>query len=304
MPRRCSIYSHCTENQSKLEGMKTSRFFFRTCSTAALAAACAFAIVFAAQSIATGDEAANVAALKAVVDSSARPAAERTRDRYRHPVETLEYFGIEPTMTVVEIWPGAGWYTDILAPYLKAHGKLYAAVPPGPNADAYRKKIAADPNYYGNVIITELGPPDHYDIAPPHSADMVVTFRNVHNWMHGGFSEDVFKAIYKALRPGGILGVEEHRANPKEPQDPKAPTGYVRQDYVIAMAEKAGFHLVSKSEINANPKDTKDYPKGVWTLPPTLRLGNVDRDKYVAIGESDRMTLKFAKPIHLAEKAQ
>jgi predicted methyltransferase len=300
MPRSCSIHSHRWEFQSKLEAMKNTRTLTRTCSTAGLAAACALAILFAAQAIATGDEAANTAALQAAIDNSARPAAERARDRYRHPLQTLQFFGIKPDMTVVEIWPGAGWYTDILAPYLKEHGKLYEAVPPGHNADAYRKKIAADPNLYGKVIFTELGPPDHYDIAPPHSVDMVLTFRNVHNWMRGGYAEDVFKAMYKALRPAGILGVEEHRGNPKLPQDPKAATGYVRQDYVIALAEKAGFHLMSKSEINANPKDTKDYPKGVWTLPPTLRLGNTDRAKYLAIGESDRMTLKFVKPIHLA----
>jgi predicted methyltransferase len=244
------------------------------------------------------------AALEAAIDNPARPATERARDRYRHPLQTLEFFGLKPDMTVVEIWPGGGWYTNILAPYLKDHGKLYAAVPPGPRAEDYRRKIAANPGLYGNVTITELGPPDHYEIAPPHSADVVLTFRNVHNWMRGGFAEDVFKAAYKALKPGGILGVAEHRGNPRLPQDPKASTGYVREDYVIGLAEKAGFHLLAKSEINANPKDTKDYPKGVWTLPPTLRLGNTDRDKYLAIGESDRMTLKFVKPIHLAQPPQ
>jgi predicted methyltransferase len=242
-------------------------------------------------------------ALKSAIDNTtARPAKDRARDRYRHPLQTLEFFGIKPDMTVVEIWPGAGWYTEILAPYLKEHGKLYVAVPPGPRSDPYRKKLAADPNLYGAVTITELGPPDQFDIAPAGSADMVVTFRNVHNWMGGGYAEDVFKAMYKALKPGGILGVEEHRASTSQPQDPKAPTGYVRQDYVIKLADQAGFHLVKKSEINANPRDTKDYPKGVWTLPPTLRMGDVDRAKYLAIGESDRMTLKFAKPIHLASQ--
>ncbi len=247
----------------------------------------------------SGDK--NRAALEAAIDNPARPAAERARDRYRHPLQTLEFFGLKPDMTVVEIWPGGGWYTNILAPYLKDHGKLYAAVPPGVRAEDYRRTIAANPGLYGDVTITELGPPDHYEIAPPHSADMVLTFRNVHNWMRGGFAEDVFKAAYKALKPGGILGVAEHRGNPRLPQDPRASTGYVREDYVIGLAEKAGFHLLAKSEINANPKDTKDYPKGVWTLPPTLRLGSTGRDKYLAIGESDRMTLKFVKPIHLAQ---
>lgn len=284
--------------------MNNARRLPRPRSAAILAVACAFGLVVALYAIPgrteTPKQAARTAALQAAIDNATRPAADRDRDRYRHPLQTLQFFGLKPTMTVVEIWPGGGWYTDILAPYLKNNGKLYEAVPPGPRSDPYRKKLAADPKFYGVVTITELGPPDHYDIAPPGSADMVLTFRNVHNWMRGGYAEDMFKAMYQALRPGGILGVEEHRANPKLPQDPKASSGYVREDYVISLAEKAGFHLMAKSNINANPKDTKDYPQGVWTLPPTLRMGNVDRDKYLAIGESDRMTLKFVKPIHLA----
>jgi len=274
------------------------------CAFTLAMASCGFLIVLALQSTGaraeSSKQAARTAALQAAIDNPARLAADSARDRYRHPLQTLQFFGIKPTMTVVEIWPGAGWYTEILAPYLKEHGKLYAAVPPGFRSDNYRKKLAADPKMYGGVTITELGPPDHYVIAPPGSADMVVTFRNVHNWMMGGFADNVFKAMYEALRPGGTLGVEEHRGNPKLPQDPKASTGYVREDYVIKLAEKAGFHLMAKSEINANPKDTKDYPKGVWTLPPTLRMGKIDRDKYLAIGESDRMTLKFVKPTHIA----
>jgi len=239
---------------------------------------------------------ADDAALKAAVDSSSRPADERARDQYRHPLETLEFFGLKPDMTVVEIWPGGGWYTDILAPYLKDSGKLYAAVGPGENADEYKKKLADDPAHFGKVVVTELAPPDHLKIAPPDSADMVVTFRNVHNWMRGGNAEAVFKAMYTALKPGGVLGVEEHRGDASKPQDPKAASGYVREDYVIMLAEKAGFILAGKSDINANPKDTKDYAKGVWTLPPTLRLGDTDKARYLAIGESDRMTLKFLKP--------
>jgi predicted methyltransferase len=284
--------------------MNNARRLPRTCSAAALAVACALALVFVLYAIPgrteTAKQAARTKALQAAIDNPARPASDRARDRYRHPLQTLEFFGLKPTMTVVEIWPGGGWYTEILAPYLNGNGKLYEGVPPGPRSDPYRKKLAADPKLYGVVTITELGPPNHFDIAPPHSADMVLTFRNVHNWMRGGFADDVFKAMYKALRPGGILGVEEHRADPKLPQDPKASSGYVREDYVISLAEKAGFHLMTESEINANPKDTKDYPQGVWTLPPTLRMGNADRDRYLAIGESDRMTLKFVKPIHIA----
>jgi|SRR5579875_1030520 predicted methyltransferase len=271
---------------------------------AVLAASCAFAIAFALHTVAARAEtgkAANEAALGAAIDDPARPAAERARDRYRHPLQTLQFFGIKPDMTVVEIWPGGGWYTAILAPYLREHGKLYAAVAPGPRSEAYRRRLATDPKLYGAVTITELGPPDHWAIAPPHRADMVLTFRNVHNWMRGGFADKAFEAMYEALRPGGILGVVEHRGNPKLPQDPKAASGYGREDYVIKLAEKAGFHLVAKSEVNANPRDTKDYPKGVWSLPPTLRMGKVDRDKYLAIGESDRMTLKFVKPIHMAQ---
>jgi predicted methyltransferase len=241
-------------------------------------------------------------ALTAVVDSSSRPADEVARDKYRHPLETLTFFGIKPDMTVVEIWPGGGWYTGILAPYLHDNGKLYAATNKGENVDEYKKKLAADPARFGKVTVTELDPPDKMEIAPPGSADMVVTFRNVHNWMRGDNAEAVFKAMYVALKPGGILGVEEHRGDPSKPQDPKAASGYVQQDYVIKLAEEAGFMLTGKSEINANPKDTKDYAKGVWTLPPTLRMGDADKEKYLAIGESDRMTLKFLKPKQTTER--
>ena len=239
-------------------------------------------------------------ALKAAVDSTNRSAKDRARDQYRHPIETLTFFGIKPDMTVVEIWPGGGWYTDILAPYLHDDGKLNAAVSQGENAAEYKKKLADDPSRFGKVIVTQLDPPDHMQIAPAGSADMVVTFRNVHNWMRGGNGEAVFKAIYAALKPGGVLGVVEHRGDPSKPQDPKAATGYVREDSVITMAEEAGFILAGKSDINANPKDTKDYPKGVWTLPPSLAMKDTDTAKYLAIGESDRMTLKFLKPIKTA----
>ena len=240
-------------------------------------------------------------ALQKAIDGPQRPAADKARDQYRHPIQTLTFFGIRPNMTVVEVWPGAGWYTEILAPYLKDRGKLYAAIPQGgEGADAFKAKLASDPNVYGKVIVTELEPPSKLQLAPDGSADLVLTFRNVHNWMRRGYAENMFKAMYRALKPGGILGVEEHRANPAVAQDPKAASGYVRTDYVIHLVESAGFKLAGKSEINANPKDTKDYPKGVWTLPPTLREGDTDRAKYMAIGESDRMTLRFIKPVKLA----
>lgn len=244
------------------------------------------------------------AALKNILNSEQRSAENKARDQHRHPVETLTFFEVKPDMTVVEIFPGGGWYTEILAPFLRDKGAYYAAGndPQSSSefarnsAKAFREKMDANKELYGKVNITVLAPPDKTDIAPEGTADRVLTFRNIHNWMAGGYADEVFNAMYKALKPGGILGVVEHRGNPAIPQDPKAGTGYVNQDYAIKLAEKAGFKFVASSEINANPKDAKDHPKGVWTLPPTLRLKDKDRDKYLAIGESDRFTLKFVKP--------
>lgn len=232
-----------------------------------------------------------------------RSANHQARDRYRHPAETLDWFGIKADMTVVEIFPGGGWYTEILAPLLKEQGAFYAAGADPQSSSRYsrrsaqrfKEKMASDA-VYSNVHITVLAPPDKTAIAPPGSADAVLTFRNIHNWMQAGASDVVFNAMYTALKPGGILGVVEHRGNPNNPQDPEAGSGYINQDYAIKLAEKAGFIFVSSSEINANAKDTKNYPKGVWSLPPTLALKGQDREKYLAIGESDRFTLKFVKP--------
>jgi predicted methyltransferase len=244
-------------------------------------------------------------ALSAIVAGAHRSEADKARDKHRHPLETLTWLGIKDNMTVVEVWPGrGGWYTDILAPFLKERGTYYAAgVDPQSSvegqrtaAKSFKDKLAANPALFGNVKESILAPPTHVDIGPEGSADMVLTFRNVHNWMANGQAETSFKAMFRALKPGGILGVVEHRGNPAVPQDPKAASGYVREDVVIKFAEDAGFKLADKSEINANPKDTKDYPQGVWTLPPVLRLKDVDKEKYLAIGESDRMTLKFVKP--------
>jgi len=246
---------------------------------------------------------ATATAIELALAGAHRSAENRTRDEYRHPLDTLLFFGIKPDMTVVEVWPGAGgWYTEILAPLLAQHGKLYAAVqPPAPDnayVTASRKefsdKLAARPDVYGRVDITTMGP-GNFAIAPPASADLVVTFRNIHNWMNLGFAPEAFAEMNRALKPGGILGVVEHRANTAKPQDPKAANGYVNEDYAIAMIEAAGFELVARSGINDNPKDTKDYEQGVWALPPSYRLGNRDRAKYEAIGESDRFTLKFRK---------
>ena len=243
-------------------------------------------------------------ALQAAIDADHRAAENKARDVYRHPAETLTWLGVEPDMTVVEIWPSRGWYTEILAPYLRDDGKLYLAGFDRMSDRDYVKKtlkilddkLAAAPEVYGTPVMTELSPPDKVEIAPAGSADMVLTFRNVHNWMTAGTANAVFAAMYAALKPGGVLGLVEHRGDPDVEQDPQAESGYVTEAATVRMAEKAGFALVDSTEINANPKDTRDHPSGVWTLPPVLRLGDQDREKYLAIGESDRMTLKFRKP--------
>jgi predicted methyltransferase len=246
---------------------------------------------------------AQAGGLAELVAHARRSAGNRARDPYRHPLETLTFLGVAPDSVVVEILPGgAGYWTEILAPYLKDHGRYIAANAPKDTESgemqrenaAFLAKVAADPAAYGKVEITEFKA-DRYPIAPAGSADFVLTFRNIHNWMAAGEVEQCFAAFHKALKPGGALGVEEHRGRADQPQDPLAKSGYVRQDVAIAMAEKAGFRLVASSEINANPRDTKDYPAGVWTLPPTYRLKDQDRATYTTIGESDRFLLKFVK---------
>ena len=242
-------------------------------------------------------------ALAAAVASTARTPAFVARDSARHPAAELHFFGLKPNMTVVELWPGGGYWTEILAPYLAAEGRLYAALPPPGNAEEdagvarWRARVAALGSRAGTVNETTLGA-DHYAIAPAGSADLVVTFRNLHNWMEGGYADAALAACFKALKPGGIFGIEEHRGRNDKPQDPKAKDGYVRQDVAIALIKKAGFELVGTSEINANPRDTKDWVDGVWTLPPSLSQGDKDRAKYVAIGEADNFVLKFRKPAH------
>lgn len=243
-------------------------------------------------------------ALQAVVDGKHRSEATQARDKFRHPVETLTFFDVQPEHTVVEIWPGAGWYTEILAPYLQDEGILYAAhFPQDADVDYFKRsrkafldKLASDPDVYAKIVVTEFGPGTNTPIAPPRTADRVLTFRNVHNWLGQGFADDAFQAFYDALKPGGILGVVEHRAKPGTTLEQMEKSGYMTEAKVIELAEKAGFELVERSDINANPKDTADHPAGVWTLPPSLSLGDEDREKYQAIGESDRMTLKFRKP--------
>jgi len=248
-------------------------------------------------------DAATAAAIEQALAGEHRSAGNRARDAARHPVDTLLFFGIKPQMTVVEAWPGAGgWYTEVLAPLLAEHGRLYAAeIPAAPGNEfvtaslaSFAQKLAARPDVYGKVSVTTLGPGGG-DIAPPESCDLVVTFRNIHNWMSLGYAKEAFVAMHRALKPGGILGVVEHRADPSKPQDPRAASGSVNEQYAIELIESAGFVLDERSEINANPKDTRDYEQGVWSLPPTYRQGNRDREKFEAIGESDRFTLRFRK---------
>jgi predicted methyltransferase len=244
--------------------------------------------------------------LAAVIASPARTPKFVARDVYRHPLETLRFFGLRPDQTVVEIWPGRGWYMEILAPYLRDQGKYYAAIEAPDvagapkeakdNAAFLRQRITDDPARFGKVIVTELHPPQLTEICPPGTADLVLTFRNVHNWIEAGDQQAQFDAFFKALKPGGVLGVVEHRAKPGIGLDEMRKSGYVDEAYVQKLAAEAGFRLAAESPINNNPKDTKDYPQGVWTLPPTLALGDKDRAKYLAIGESDRMTLRFFKP--------
>lgn len=243
-----------------------------------------------------------------------RSEANKARDAYRHPRETLAFFGLKPGQTVVEITPGGGWYTEILAPLLKGQGKLVAVVMDPTTAEkegtqkylaksntALRDKLAADADRYAEVEVREfaLTTPK---FGEPGSADLVLTFRNVHNFMMWKNDAAMFKAAFDVLKPGGVLGVTDHRAAPGADLEKIRDSGYIPEDYVIKLATDAGFAPPEKSEINANSKDTKDYEKGVWTLPPSLALGDTDKDKYVAIGESDRMTLKFVKPDPAAAK--
>ncbi len=241
--------------------------------------------------------------LEHAINSELRAEKNKQRDQYRHPKETLEFFGFMPNMTVVEITPGAGWYTEILAQALKGSGKLYAAQYPDTGEDNYysrsrkslEKKFADNP-LYSEVAITDFLPRKESILAPAGTTDLVLTFRNLHNWGEAGI-EQVFKDAYTALKPAGVLGVVEHRMPVEQNWQAKSGSGYVPVDLVVKLAKKAGFELMVSSEINANPKDTADHPKGVWTLPPALKLGEQDKEKYLAIGESDRMTLKFVKSV-------
>jgi len=237
--------------------------------------------------------------IAAAVAATTRTPANTARDKYRHPAETLAFFDVKPGDTVVELWPGGGWYTEILAPLAKAGGgTYYVAAPWEKGLNRVKAKQAESAEVYGAVKLAEFPNAGTNPKVPDGSADVVLTFRNVHNWRFDGTDNTAaaFKQIFSMLKPGGTLGVVDHRLDEKDDAAKEEKSGYMKESSIIAFAEAAGFTLAARSEINANPKDTKDYEKGVWTLPPVLTEGDKDRAKYVAIGESDRMTLKFVKP--------
>ena len=271
---------------------------FRAVASAAL-------IVVAACSAPAHNAAASEAAARpgdaitTAVAAPTRTPANVARDPYRHPTETLAFFGVKPGNTVVELWPGGGWYTEILAPLAKAGGgTLYVAAPWEKGLNRVNAKQESDAGTYGAVKLAEFPNGGTNPKVADGSADVVLTFRNVHNWRFDGADNtaNAFKQIFAMLKPGGVLGVEEHRLPEAMDSALEEKSGYMKRSAVIAFAEAAGFKLVGESDINANPKDTHDYPGGVWALPPSLREGDKDREKYLAIGESDRMTLKFVKP--------
>ena len=244
------------------------------------------------------------AALRAAIAGAQRTPAYRARDAARHPYETLRFFGLAPTQTVIEISPGGGWYTEILAPYLRERGQLWAATESATDPEEYRRKgrlsfdakLAATPAVYDKVKVGLLPrTPRFADIAPAGGADLVLTFRNVHNWIEAGHLDESLRAFASVLKPGGVLGVEEHRAPAGASLDWVKANGYVTEDFLIERARAAGLRLDARSTVNNNPRDTKDHPNGVWSLPPTLRGGEVDRAKYLAIGESDRFTHRYLK---------
>ncbi len=261
-------------------------------------------VAFLVGAVAPGVAAEIGAMLDEAINGAHRPEANKLRDAFRHPKQTLQFFGLEPNMKVIEITPGRGWYTEILAPVLRENGTFYAASYEITersrdffrrlDAD-YRAMLSAWPNVYDRVEIVYFNPSEP-EFGVAESVDMVLTFRNVHNWAKAGTAEAMFKGFAAVLKPGGILGVVEHRAKPGTPLEKQIKSGYMTEDYVINMARKAGFRLAGSSEINANPNDTKDHPGGVWNLLPNLRdVPAADEAKYRAIGESDRMTLKFVK---------
>jgi len=272
------------------------RVLFSSVLSSALFAAVVSGSLSCAKAETAGDA---KAAITEAVASPARNPKNVARDIYRHPVETLSFFGVTPDKTVVEIWPGPGWYTEILAPLLKQHGKYIAATESeGRGREATLKLIASDPARFDKAETSMLKVGEASDIAPAGSADIVLTFRNVHNFlMKGGPApEQLFKDCYRALKPGGVLGVVDHRLPEEGDKAAELTSGYLKKSTIVKLAEEAGFKLDGESDINANPKDDHTHPKGVWTLPPVYAQGDTDRAKYLEIGESDRMTLRFVKP--------
>lgn len=240
--------------------------------------------------------------LEQVVADQARSEANRARDAHRRPVETLKFFGVKPTDSVVELWPGGGWYTEILAPWLAPSGKLQVAGPWPNGLDRIRQKQADDPARFGGLALAAFPAREGEPRIADNSVDVVLTFRNIHNWrmgsMRGGqdYAAEAFRQIFAMLKPGGILGVVDHRLPESADDAREKSSGYIKTSTVKRLAQEAGFLLDGESELNANPKDSADWPKGVWTLPPAYREGDVDKARYQAIGESDRMTLRFVKP--------
>jgi predicted methyltransferase len=256
-------------------------------------------VITSALALAAAPALAVVPGLAPYIASPRRSPANVKRDRYRHPAELLDFFGLKPTQSVLEIEPGGGYWTEILAPYLKAKGHYTAAIPSGTPAEQaeqayFLKKLGADPRDFSQVSTIPLSATQA--LGDPASYDFVLSCRNLHNWLAAGTAPAILGEIFAALKTGGTFGIEDHRAADNVPQDPKAKSGYVREDYAKQMILKAGFQYVASSEIGANPHDTKNYPDGVWDLPPSLHQGQVNRSKYLAIGESDRWTLKFVKP--------
>ena len=240
--------------------------------------------------------------LQGWIDGPQRSEKNRLRDGARKPAETLAFFGLRPAQTVVEIWPSVGtWWLEILAPYLRERGHYIAALHAGAHnpaaAEAEQTAVATKqserPELYGRMMLAHS--PGLAQTVKPASVDLLLTFLNLHNWIADGNAAEMLREFHQVLKPGGILGVVDHRGRAELSQDEQFASGYLREDETIALIEKQGFKLVARSEINANPRDRKDYPAGVWTLPPSLRLQDVDREKYLAIGESDKFTLKFVK---------